>query len=291
MKKQTFRRYFSILLATLTFAAALAGCAPKLMQDSVPPTPTPTPTAAPEPTPEAEREEYDLSAEEFIAIWDAVEQKIDDYSAELTIKYGQSHSSWGNTRAEFGDPWVNLWEVSGEKRQLIVTVHRKFDVERARALLEEFGDIQIVYEEPEEAPQISWYNDIAAHPDGTLELSLFEHGIEGIPAQGFWQLALTWNGEPFEFTSFDNLALEVYDEELEAWCTIPPHSIQLDGAPLRTMQTGEQHEWLMTTGANFYDFLPDRYRCIYGAYTGYDGKEAQYVYFIGEFEITEENAA
>ncbi|MDD6189619.1 MAG: hypothetical protein PUB32_08605 [Clostridiales bacterium] len=56
-----------------------------------------------------------------------------------------------------------------------------------------------------------------------------------------------------------------------------------------TMQSGEQQEWVMSTGGYLYDFPPGRYRYIYSIEKDNLGKDC--MYFVGESNITEKNAA
>lgn len=55
------------------------------------------------------------------------------------------------------------------------------------------------------------------------------------------------------------------------------------------MQSGEQQEWVMSTGGYLYDFPPGRYRYIYSIEKDNLGKDC--MYFVGESNITEKNAA
>ena len=60
-------------------------------------------------------------------------------------------------------------------------------------------------------------------------------------------------------------------------------------ANVYTMQSGEQTEYVMTTGYYRYDFPPGLYRLLYKVEKDPLGKDC--MYFAGEFRITEENAA
>ncbi len=271
MKKQNFRRYLSLLLAALMLSA-LAGCAPKPMQDSVPPTPTPT-----------EKEKID--ADELFAHTDEARQGVRDYG------YNQA-ALYGSPGVEF-DPWVSSWDLTTDITKagtfLTITVHREFDIPRAEALRQEYDCIRVEYEPPEKTSKKSTLNEADAQVCIYMDMEAIPPLSADLPSQGVWRASFTWDRELTTYVE-DDWWMEAYNEDVGEWYKLRQiHGGRLDMAFYIHMEPGE-YEWFVSTANYSYDFQPGRYRYIYTTSDKND-YSVPGAYFIGEFEITEENAA
>ncbi len=218
------------------------------------------------------------STEELLARMEEAKQKIDNYSKELAAEYDLPDVK--------SDPWVNSWQAVEYKKKLIVTVHRKFDVVRAEKLLQEYDFVQVVFDEHNAEFCKSDISAEEAAGFGILEMQRFEHEFRELPKQGLWQAAIMWDGPTTKYTVID-FWMEVYDEIKAEWYKIPDIYTMRINSPPHNMQTGK-NEFFVATAAWLSDFQPGQYRFIYGIETI---ATKDRLMFIGEFEITEENAA